>query len=107
MKLRLRTTTGRFPYRTNIKPRSRRLWPFDPAAIFFDLSYMRAHGEDREAHVAELRDRPLAITANGGPPVYIGEVGDLQSQSALPPDQHRNPLNTLQKSLQHVTGEQQ
>lgn len=56
---------------------------FEPAAIFLDFSYLSPHGENPEQAVKVLRDRLLAQSTDGGPPVLIGEVGDHPALAPL------------------------
>lgn len=49
---------------------------YNPAAIFMDFSYLRPHGDDPAAALAQFRDRVMAQSADGGPRVMIGAVDD-------------------------------
>jgi CHASE2 domain-containing sensor protein len=49
---------------------------YDPAAVFLDLSYLRPHGPDPEAAIAQFAGRLRVLSADGGPPIMIGEVAD-------------------------------
>ncbi|MGE0743202.1 MAG: CHASE2 domain-containing protein [Hyphomonadaceae bacterium] len=48
---------------------------YEPAAIFFDFSYLRPHGQDPEGAIRRFADRVKLNAANGGPEIMIGEVG--------------------------------
>lgn len=56
---------------------------FEPAAIFLDLSYLSPHGENPAQAVQVFRDRLLAQSEEGGPPIMIGEVGDNPALAPL------------------------
>lgn len=51
---------------------------FSPQAIFFDFSYLRPHEDANEtaADITAFAESLTRISQNGGPPVFIGDVGD-------------------------------
>lgn len=47
---------------------------YEPAAIFLDLSYLRPHGRDPPAEIANFAARLALSSVHGGPPIMLGEV---------------------------------